>query len=348
MIRKIVLTLDARSEASARTAYDVAGTLSRACDAELVVVTTRPVISARHAFDPDACGTAQGQGAADDTATGATPATATSTGTAPTRAPGTRSVVVEGDGGVRQAVGVERPDLVLSHEDGALARWLLRHGTRQARGGAAVLAVRVGGADPVPATEARGLTRLRALVTAFYRDRLAWAALAVTAVFLVYVGGAAMFWVHADYLGEPGPQIRPILHYALDSTAGFVGLTPPLFVILPFAVWAGRRVGGGVRPWRYALAGGSVFGLVTAGGPFAHDSLVARGTWIARHVTQLVGTAGAPAGPGTDVPLAESILAQLVAGLPVYILLMWLSLHVVRALTRVRHARLTAAQERTA
>lgn len=197
------------------------------------------------------------------------------------------------------------------------------------------------GADATP------LRRLVVLLTGYYRDRLAWLGLAVTTLMLCYLGGAAMFWVHAIYLDEPGPQIRPILHYVLDSSAGVLGLTPPLLFVVPFAIWASRRTRDGdrssgqwnINPVRYALAGGSVFTLITVGGPFAHDTLVARGTWIARHVTDLVGTAGAPTGPGTEIPLVESMLAQLVAGLPVYIVLMWASLYVVRHLTRLQHRR---------
>jgi hypothetical protein len=69
----------------------------------------------------------------------------------------------------------------------------------------------------------------------YYRDRLARRALIVCALALAYGGGAVMFWVHAVYLGEKGPAISPYLHWALDSTAGFIGLTPPLAVILPLA-----------------------------------------------------------------------------------------------------------------
>lgn len=80
-----------------------------------------------------------------------------------------------------------------------------------------------------------------AVVRAFYSNRRAWLALLVSAVILTYGGGAVLFWFHAIYLGEGGPAISPWLHWVLDSTAGFVGLTPPITVILPLAAWIARQ-----------------------------------------------------------------------------------------------------------
>lgn len=324
MIRKIVLTIEPGDDEPTRVARDVAAMLRRACDADLVVLDALPQISPRTAFDPDlAARPACGEQAR------------------------TRSVLVRGGGDdLRRAVHHEQPDLVLVHDASRTARRLLRRdATRNVDGlsPAALMSVRLTHGDrtpPPPHPEPQGLARLRDLVLGYYRDRLAWAALAATTLMLCYLGGAALFWVHAIYLDEPGPRIRPVLHYALDATAGLIGLTPPLALILPLAVWAARDRAGtaGVRPLRYALVGGGVFTLVTTGGPFAHDSLVARGTFIANHVTRLVGTAGAPAGPGTDIPLVESMAAQLVVGLPVYVLLMFVSLHLVRAATHRWHA----------
>src|SRR5439155_8840188 len=58
---------------------------------------------------------------------------------------------------------------------------------------------------------------------AFYGDRLAWIALAVSAFIICYGGGAVLFWFHAIYLGEGGPAISPTAHWLLDSTAGLIG-----------------------------------------------------------------------------------------------------------------------------
>jgi hypothetical protein len=72
--------------------------------------------------------------------------------------------------------------------------------------------------------------------------------LALCAIALTYGGGAAMFWFHAIELGEGGPAISPWPHWGLDSTAGFLGLTPLIAVIVPVAAWAAVDAGGGCGP----------------------------------------------------------------------------------------------------
>jgi len=169
---------------------------------------------------------------------------------------------------------------------------------------------------------------LRYLVD-FYRDPVAWLGLLVSALVLAYGGGVVMFLLHAIYLGEGGPAISPVAHWALDSTAGFVGLTPAIALIVPLAVWASSD-GHRIRPAVYALVGGAMFALATAPGPILHDLLVGRGTWVAAQVTSWVGNAGAPTTPPVNLPHTTSIVWQLVVGLPTYVLLTALALWLAR------------------
>jgi hypothetical protein len=166
---------------------------------------------------------------------------------------------------------------------------------------------------------------------AYYRDRLAWVALLVFAVLLAYGGGAVMFWFHAIYLGEGGPAISPWLHWLLDSTAGFVGLTPALAVIMPFA--ASMTAGPAARRGRYVLLIGTLFALVTAPGPILHNALVGRGTWVANHLTSLLGS-GRALSPSHHVPPIVDIAGQVAVGLPTYIALAGLALLTVRVVHR--------------
>ena len=95
-----------------------------------------------------------------------------------------------------------------------------------------------------------------------------------------------MFWFHAIALGEGGPAISWYAHWLLDSTFGFIALTPALFLIIPFAAWAAHRLAGdrvGQRPWLYVALTGGLFALVTVPGPIAHDLFVARGHMAGRH-----------------------------------------------------------------
>jgi hypothetical protein len=168
----------------------------------------------------------------------------------------------------------------------------------------------------------------------FYADKLAWAGLALCALALTYGGGAAMFWFHAIELGEGGPAISPWLHWGLDSTAGFLGLTPLIAVIVPVAAWAAVDPGGRVRAWRFAAVGGMLLAVLTAPAPLLHDRFLARGTWLAGRITELWGDPRYAAAPEhhhhAETPLFE-MGAHVVAGIPTYVVLSWLGLGLARA-----------------
>jgi hypothetical protein len=174
------------------------------------------------------------------------------------------------------------------------------------------------------------ITRLRAIVAAFvtfYRDPLAWLALVLNSVVLCYLGGMVMFWFHAIQLGEGGPAISWYAHWMLDSTFGFIALTPALAVIMPIAVWAAQALAETRKmiPWLYAAVAGGLFALVTAPGPIAHNLLVGRGTWIANEVTHLVGNPSQPLTPVQKYPALAEMTQQLGAGLPLYLSLVALT-----------------------
>jgi hypothetical protein len=179
------------------------------------------------------------------------------------------------------------------------------------------------------------------LLLSYYRDPLAWYGAFLSLLVLAYAGGAVMFMLHAEILGELGPAIDPMEHWALDSTLGFVGLAPVVAVIVPLAAWAVRHPEDSTVPTLpCAIVGGTLFGLALAPAPIAHDLLVGRGTWLANHVTQLLG--GTPAqhihGTGDSVPQSLSIALQVLVGIPTYILLLWAALRLVQASLRHREA----------
>jgi hypothetical protein len=173
----------------------------------------------------------------------------------------------------------------------------------------------------------------------FYADRSRRAMLFVISIFLLYGGGAVMFWFHALYRGEKGPAISPWFHWILDSTIGFIGLTPVLFFLLPIASWGKERLGLGNQPGVYAAMVGSLFAVVTAPGPFFHNLIAGEGTPLANLATSVFGHDAAVAAQNAQAqghsPLIEGLL-QVGVGLPVYITMAWLALLAIRMVMRVR------------
>ena len=181
-----------------------------------------------------------------------------------------------------------------------------------------------------------------AVVRDFYTQPGGPVTLVVCALVLAYGGGAAMFWFHALYLGEGGPAISPWLHWALDSTAGFVGLTPAIAVILPLALRSAtvaRSDHQAAAVAQSSLAGGVALALLTAPAPLLHDRLIGRGTWLADHVTRLLGNGHHPTGEPQEVGAVAEMAQQVGAGVPTYVLLTAVGLLLARALTPTRWCR---------
>jgi hypothetical protein len=196
--------------------------------------------------------------------------------------------------------------------------------------------------EPAPRQRRSPFGLLRSGLSAlmdFYRDPLAVLALLISAVLLIYVGGAVMFWFHAIELGEGGPQISHLAHWLLDSTFGFVGLLPVLVLIMPISAWAAQRASAlhpRVLPWVYAGIAGTLFSFATVPGPIAHDMLVGRGTWIADKVTTAIGDPAAPLTPTVEYPLIAALTQQLGAAIPLYIVITGLAVLAVRRLLALR------------
>ena len=175
---------------------------------------------------------------------------------------------------------------------------------------------------------------------AFYSQPVAWMAWAVTSGILAYAGGAAMFWLHAEIRGEMGPQINPWYHWLLDSSLGFVALTPMVFLILPAALVILHRSKLGSpaeRAGLYVVLVGMLLALVTAPGPFLHDELVGRGKPLANLATTIFGRYVHGLPPHEAVHgLWSEMLLQVVVGIPVYATLAGVGLFAVRVIQRRR------------
>lgn len=141
--------------------------------------------------------------------------------------------------------------------------------------------------------------------------------LAVTAFTLCFVGGAAMFWFHALYRGEAGPEISHGSHWFLDSTLGLFALTPLLVVLLPLVARLVRQT------WLRPLLVGAVFALATAPGPLLHDLLVGGGTPLADLAVLVFGHQeyASQATAVVQHSALSKVLGQLAVGGPVYVLL---------------------------
>lgn len=202
-----------------------------------------------------------------------------------------------------------------------------------------------GPADPAvsdrPGSASDPRISVRELVRAirdFYRVPSAKVALLVTSLLLCYGGGAAMFWFHSVHLGEGGPAISWEVHWLIDSSVAFIALTPALALILPLSVWAAQSVvaprAARLVPWTYAAIGGIAFAVATTPGPIAHDNLVGRGTWLAARVTELLGDPSATLAPGHEYGLLAAMTQQFGFGVPLYVLLMALSVVLLRRWVR--------------
>jgi hypothetical protein len=153
-----------------------------------------------------------------------------------------------------------------------------------------------------------------AAVRDFYSKPVAWFGLLVCGIGLAYGGGAVLFWFHSVYLGEGGPAISPWMHWLVDSSAGFLGLTPVIALMLPLAVWlatspshsarAGRRPEHAARQHR-----------TTA---LAHDALIGRGTWLAARITELLGGDYQPTGHPRHASVLVRMAEQVTVAVPTY------------------------------
>lgn len=184
------------------------------------------------------------------------------------------------------------------------------------------------------------------VTAAFYRRPVAWAALLVSSVLLTFGGGAVMFWFHAIFRGEQGPAIGDVHHWLLDSSLGFVALTPVLALILPLGVQVGG-LSGPKRLRAYVATVAVLFTLTTGPGPFLHNVVAGAGTPLADLATDVFGHDRTVAARNMHVhdrdPLTEGVL-QIVVGLPVYTFFTWLALRLVRG--AVGRSRRTAGSRR--
>lgn len=178
-----------------------------------------------------------------------------------------------------------------------------------------------------------------AVLREFYGDPISWVGLVVCAITLTYGGGAVMFWFHAIYLGEGGPAVSPWVHWLLDSSFGFVGLTPAIALILPVAArvatatYGADPANGRVRAMPFAVVAGCLLALVVGPAPMFHDAFVSQGTPLADQVTELWGNGSAPTGEPYEAPMFIEIVQQVGIGVPTYILLTMLAVVVARCLS---------------
>lgn len=194
-------------------------------------------------------------------------------------------------------------------------------------------------------TAARGsgvsawLTSTAQTLRAFYARPLAWGASLFVSATLAYAGGGIMFWLHAIYRGEQGPAIGHWQHWLLDSTLGFLALTPVVFVLLPLVWWVlGRRDGGrrAVPIGVYVAIVGTLFSLVTGPGPLMHNAIAGAGTPLADAATDVFGHNPDIAHHHADAPersaFTEGVL-QVAVGIPAYSTLTLVSIVAVRSAT---------------
>lgn len=184
------------------------------------------------------------------------------------------------------------------------------------------------------------LSRVRqvtATMTGFYTDRSSRASLLASALLLCYGGGIVMFIVHYVVRRECGPAINAGWHWLLDSTIGFVALTPLLAVLLPAAATILRRAGTPLsRPavGPYSALVGSAFALATAPGPYVHNLIAGAGRPLARLATVVFGEDPAALAHNAHAVEHSAVsegIVQLAVGLPLYIALTYVAISMVRS-----------------
>lgn len=187
-----------------------------------------------------------------------------------------------------------------------------------------------------------GVAQVWKTLRAFYSRPLGWGAMIFVSATLAYAGGGLMFWLHAIYRGEQGPAIDYWQHWFLDSTLGFLALTPAVFFLLPIVLWRlGRRgqSSSGVRVGLYVVMVGSLFALVTGPGPLLHNAIAGAGTPLANVATDVFGhdpdIARQHAHAIERSPFVEGVL-QVAVGIPAYSLLTLSSIFVVRQVVAAR------------
>ena len=194
----------------------------------------------------------------------------------------------------------------------------------------------------LPSRVATSARTWRRVLRAFYSRPLAYGAAVFVSATLAYAGGGIMFWLHAIYRGENGPPIAHWQHWLLDSTLGFVALTPVVFLLLPAVLWTlgwqGRKTDN-VRVGGYVVVVGVLFALVTGPGPLLHNAIAGAGTPLANLATDVFGADPQRLQQQADAPersaFTEGVL-QVAVGVPVYSLLTLVSIGVVRRVVRIR------------
>ncbi len=191
-------------------------------------------------------------------------------------------------------------------------------------------------------TRARWQPAAWAELRAFYADPISWVGLVVCTALLTYGGGAVMFWFHAIYLGEGGPAISPWLHWLIDSSFGFVGLTPAIALILPVAAHVATATagadgtnGGRVRAVPFAVVAGCLLALMVGPAPLFHDTFISQGTPLADKVTEMWGNGSSPTGEPYEAPMFIEMVQQIGIGVPTYIALTWLGVAAARGLAAI-------------
>ena len=336
MIDRILVSRSDTGGEQADSAIEMAAELARAYDAELVLVSHASPPDLRQVLDPEA--TPSEDDEVDAEAAGIS-----------RRFPAVKSRVrrvAAGDPAkaVMSLAFAEKADLIVvanlvepAPEPGAALA-----SDEGQEGGTAVGVSSPEPNDVASTKPAPGAARGR--LRTFYSDRLGWAALFTTSFILAYGGGAVMFWLHAIYRGEHGPAISDWSHWLLDSSLGFVALTPILFFILPTALWLLARGDGSrrIKLWSYVAVVGTMFTLVTGPGPLLHNTIAGHGTWLADLATVIFGhdaeTAERNMHAMEHSQMTEGLL-QMAVGLPVYLGLAWLALRLMKALTAGRSDR---------